>query len=75
MKAYEKALGLCEEYTDCVLYDESRRSIIINVSTEFLNIVEHELIKLGYKLIFTNTFNSDATVTCTFSYDHSSTEC
>lgn len=75
MKAYEKALRLCEEYTDCVLFDEARRSIIVNVESSHLNVVEQELIKLNYKLIFTNKFNNDNTVTCTFSYDHSPSEC
>jgi hypothetical protein len=75
VKAYEKALKLCEEYTDCVLYDDTRRSIVINVGTTYLDVVELELTKLGYKLIFTNKFNNDNTVTCTFSYDHTPSEC
>jgi hypothetical protein len=75
VKVYEKALSLCEEFTDCILYDTARRSIVVNVSAAYLNVIESELSKLDYKLIFTNQLNTSDTVTCTFSYDHTTSEC
>jgi hypothetical protein len=73
VKVYEKALSLCEEFTDCILYDSERRSIVINIEASHLDIVEEELSKLDYKLIFTS--NTSDSVTCTFSYDHTTSEC
>lgn len=75
MKAYEKALALIEEFTDCILYDQARRSIVVNVDLDHLIILEKELKKLDYSIIFTNHSNHTNKVTCTFSYDHSTSDC
>lgn len=66
MKVYEKAVSVCEEFTDSVLFDKTRYSIIVNIKVDYFRTVKKELEKLGYKLIFTNRFENNETITCTF---------
>lgn len=66
MQVYDKAKGLCEEFTDYVLIDKTRHSIIVNIKKEFFGIIKKELEKLGYTLVFTKTLPEINTITCTF---------
>lgn len=67
MTVYDRARSLCEEFTDYVLFDKTRHSIIVNINKEHFKIITKELGKLGYKLIFTKTLNEINTITCTYS--------
>lgn len=66
MKVHEKAVSVCEEFTDNVLFDRTRYSIVVNIKVDYFRTVKKELEKLGYKLIFTNRFEDSETITCTF---------
>lgn len=66
MKVYEKAQSLCEEFTDDVLFDKTRLSLVVNVKREFFGILKKELSKLKYELVFTKSFDSTSTITCGF---------
>lgn len=66
MEAYEKAKCLCEEFTDCVLLDRTRHSILINIDKAFFRVVKKELEKLGYMLVFTKALHDGTTITCSF---------
>jgi hypothetical protein len=66
MEAYVKAKLLCEEFTDYVLFDKTRHSIIISVKKEYFRTITKELDKLGYKLIFTKTLEDINNITCTY---------
>lgn len=66
MRIYEKAVCICEEFTEIVLFDKTRLSIVVNIDTKYFKIIKKELNKLGYKLIFTKQFKHNETITCTF---------
>ena len=57
---------LGEEFTDFVLVDEKRQSVILNFEAEFFRTVYKEYKKLGFKLIHVTKFNEDQGVTCVF---------
>lgn len=57
---------LGEEFTDFVLVDEKRQSIILNIEKEFFKTVYKEYKKLGFKLVHVTRFNDDQGVTCVF---------
>lgn len=66
MKVYERAVGLCEEFTDFVLVDKRRNSIITNIDIIHFKTIKREVEKLGYILFFTNSFKNINTITCGF---------
>jgi len=66
VKTYDRARGVCEEFSDHVLYDKTRHSIIIHIEQEYFKVVKKELERLGYSLVFTKAFSDDDTITCTF---------
>lgn len=66
MTVYERAQAICEEFTDYVLLDKTRHSIVVNMQKEHFKIVTKELGKLGYKLSFTKTLDDINTITCTY---------
>jgi len=66
MKTSEKAVGICEEFTDFVLFDKTRLSIVTNIEKIYFRIIKQEMEKLGYVLIFTNAFKDINTITCGF---------
>jgi hypothetical protein len=57
---------LGEEFTDFVLVDEKRHSVILNIEMEFFKTVYREYKKLGFKLIHVTKFNEDQGMTCVF---------
>ncbi len=61
----EYTLG--EEFSDFVLIDEKRNSIIINIETEFFKTVYREYRKLGFKLMHVTRFKDEEKgMTCVF---------
>lgn len=63
---HEKAIGVCEEFTDYVLVDKTRHSIVVNLKKDYFKIVYKELKKLNYELVFSTTLDNINTITCTF---------
>lgn len=51
MLSKAKAYVLLEEFTDFVLVDEVRDSIVVSVEREYVKIINFELRKFGYKLV------------------------
>ena len=51
MLSKAKAYVLLEEFTDFVLVDEVRDSIVVSVEREYVKIINYELRKFGYKLV------------------------
>ena len=62
----ERAYALGEEFTDFVLIDKKRGSIIINIEKEFFKVIYKEYSRLGFKLIHVTKFNDDQGITCVF---------
>lgn len=56
-----------EEFTDFVLVDEKRNSIVINIKTEFFKIVFLEYKRMGFKLVHVTKFKDEEKgMTCVF---------
>ena len=56
-----------EEFTDFVLVDEKRNSIIINIKTEFFKTVFLEYKRMGFKLVHVTKFKDEEKgMTCVF---------
>lgn len=56
-----------EEFTDFVLVDEKRNSIIINIKTDFFKTVFREYKKMGFKLVHVTKFKDEEKgMTCVF---------
>ncbi len=66
MKIYEKAKSFCEEFSDNVIYDHTRHSIIVNIEVQYLRVVKKEMEKLNYKLCFSKNFKHLDTITLCF---------
>jgi|TARA_R110002167_G_scaffold55962_7_gene159012 hypothetical protein len=66
MTAEEKAEPFCEEYTNTVLVDNTRGSILVNIKAEYFHVVYKELQKLGFKLVFKTSLKTLDSITCTF---------
>jgi len=61
----EHTLG--EEFTDFVLVDEKRNSIIINIESEYFKTIYSEYKKLGFKLVHVTKFSDEEKgMTCVF---------
>ena len=58
--------SLCEEFSDCVLYDHINNSILVNLEDKYFGIVFRELKKLRYKMIFSTRIQKSNSITCTF---------
>ena len=56
---------IAHEFTDFAMYDEERESVILTLDDKYFNSVKKELGKLGYKLVFCNTFKVTM-LTCVF---------
>lgn len=66
MKLHEKAKLLCEEFSNDVIFDKTRYSIVINIEVKYLRIIKKEMEKLNYKLVFTKNFKALDTITLCF---------
>ena len=64
--ASERAYTFGEEFTDFVLVDEQRQSIILNIEKEYFKTIYKEYKKLGFKLVHVTRFNDEQGVTCVF---------
>jgi len=51
MKATSTPLAVCEEFTDTVLVDSKRNSILLNISEDWFESLNSRLNGLGYCLI------------------------
>lgn len=61
-----RAQHVLSEFTDFILEDEIRESLVVNVDIEYFRIVSYELRKLGYKLIHKTQINNTETFTLVF---------
>lgn len=66
MKLSEKAKSLCDEFSDNVIYDHTRHSIIINIDVEHLRVLKKEMEKLKYMIKFSKHFKHLNTITICF---------
>lgn len=64
--ASERAYTIGEEFTDFVLIDEQRQSIILNIEKDYFKTIYREYKKLGFKLVHVTRFHDDQGVTCVF---------
>lgn len=64
--ASERAYIFGEEFTDFVLVDEQRQSVILNIEKEYFKAIYKEYKKLGFKLVHVTRFNDEQGVTCVF---------
>jgi len=61
-----KGSSLCEEFSDYVLFDEETESILVNIHDDYMKILNKELLKMGYYLVFKTKLNLTNSYTCTF---------
>lgn len=57
---------MLSEFTDFILEDEIRESIVVNVDIQHFKIVRYELRKLGYTLIHKSQIDDTETFTLVF---------
>lgn len=69
MAVYERALALGEEFSDYMILDESRNSIIINIDMEYFDILYREYKRLGFSVKHVTRFKSKDSMTCVFAKD------
>ena len=55
-----------EEFTDFILVDEKRQSVIINLESEYFKTVYREYKKYGYSLKHVTKFSDEEHMTCVF---------
>lgn len=62
-----RSFSFGEEFTDFVLVDKRRNSVIINIKTGFFKTVLKEYIKMGFKLVHVTKFkDKEKGMTCVF---------
>lgn len=69
MSVASRALSLGEEFTDFILVDDKRDSIIINIKECYFKIIFTEYRRLGYSLKHVTRFKNDELMTCVFAKD------
>lgn len=57
----QTSMAVCEEFTNTVLVDSKRGSIIVNVDGEWFPFLDSRLSELGFKLIHKSTVGSSYT--------------
>jgi hypothetical protein len=57
---------LGEEFTDFILVDEKRNSVILNIKADLFKTVYREYKKLGYTLKHVTRFKDNTELTCVF---------
>jgi hypothetical protein len=62
----DRVVSLSKEFTDFVLVDEKRNSIIVNVEKEYFRIVFKEFGRHGFKLKHKTLFKHNDMMTCVF---------
>lgn len=66
MKVSEKAKAFCEEFSDNVICDRTRHSIIVNIDPQHLRVVKKEMAKMKYNIVFSKYFKVVNTITICF---------
>ena len=66
MESHSRAYSLGEEFTDFVLIDEQRESVVLNIEKEYFKTVYREYKKLGFTLKHVTSFNENKGMTCVF---------
>lgn len=69
MAISERVLALGEEFSDHILIDNNRCSIVINIPVEYFKIVFMEYKRLGYSAVHVSRFESKDSMTCVFTKD------
>ena len=69
MGSSERAYSLGEEFTDFVLVDKQRQSVILNIEKKLFKTVYTEYKKLGFSLKHVTRFKKDGHMTCVFVKD------
>lgn len=70
MAGSKRPFVLGEEFTDFILVDEKRNSIILNIKKELFKTVFREYKKLGYILKHVTRLKEDTELTCVFIKDY-----
>jgi len=65
----ERALALGEEFSEYLIIDESRNSIIINIDMEYFDILYREYKRMGFSVKHVTRFKSKNSMTCVFAKD------
>jgi hypothetical protein len=65
----DRVLALGEEFSDYILIDDSRNSVIINFEMEYFDILYREYKRLGYSVKHVTRFKSKDSMTCVFTKD------
>lgn len=66
MKYHEKARLLCYEFTDNVIVDRTRHSVIINIDVRYMRTIKKEMNRLNYNLVFARSFDILNAITLCF---------
>jgi len=61
-----RAQHVLSEFTDFILEDEIRESIVVNVDIEYFKVINYELRKLGYRMLHKSQINNTETFTLVF---------
>jgi len=67
--AYDKAFSFIEEFSDYVLIDKQRKSLIANFKKEYFKTIVLELKKLNFKITHVTRFKTNTSMTCVFNYN------
>ena len=59
--------SICTEFTDVILTDHNKNSVIINVKKEWYKALNARLVSLRFKLVHKTTIKSG--YTCTYVYE------
>ena len=66
MDQHSRAYTLGEEFTDYVLIDVKRKSIVLNIDKEYFKILYREYTKMGFSLKHVSSFKENKGITCVF---------
>ena len=61
-----RAYAVGQEFTNYILIDRTRKSIILNVDVEHFKTIYREYKRLNYKLVCCCRFKDNNTLTCVF---------
>jgi len=61
-----RAQHVLSEFTDFILEDEIRESIVVNVDIEYFKVINYELRKLGYRMLHKSQISNTETFTLVF---------
>jgi hypothetical protein len=62
----DRLVSYCEEFTDFILVDENRKSIIVNIEQKFFKVIYKRFKAQGFALKHKTLFNEDDNITCVF---------